>query len=114
MFERSIKWQKIFETKEALIEHFGAKDTKLFKNSFGEIMLAREGETFYAFENKCPHQNKSLEGCSINDGAIICPWHKYAFSCETGRGHGLYLEKYLLKFEDSAVFIGKEGWSLFG
>ena len=114
MFNRIIKWQKIFETKDELIDHFGTKPTVLFKNTFGEIMLAREGDEFYAFENKCPHQNKSLVGCVIDEGMIVCPWHKYAFSCETGRGHGLYLEKYPLKFNEDGVFIGKEGWSLFG
>lgn len=114
MFKRVLKWQLIFESKSELIDFFGTRSTALFKNSFGEIMLAREGEEFYAFQNKCPHQNKSLEGCSIDEGAIICPWHKYAFSCETGRGHGLYLDKYPIKFEENGVFIGKEGWSLFG
>jgi nitrite reductase/ring-hydroxylating ferredoxin subunit len=114
MFNRIIKWQLIFESKSELIDYFGTRSTALFKNTFGEIMLAREGEEFYAFQNKCPHQNKSLVGCSIKEGAIICPWHKYEFSCETGRGHGLYLEKYPLKFEVNGVFIGKEGWSLFG
>ena len=113
MFNRVIKWHRIFESKSQLIDYFGTRKTALFKNTFGEIMLAREGEVFYAFQNKCPHQNKSLEGCSIDEGIIICPWHKYAFSCETGMGHGLYIDKYPLKFENDAVFIGKEVWTLF-
>lgn len=114
MFKRTLKWHKIFESKEELIHFMGGRTTVLFKNAFGEIMLAREEDVFYAFENKCPHQNKSLEGCSLHEGFVICPWHRYAFSCETGRGHGLYLEKYPLKFENEGVFVGKEGWSLFG
>ena len=103
---------RILKIRWKAIEESNLKKYLLF--AFGEIMLAREGEKFYAFQNKCPHQNKSLEGCSIDEGAIICPWHKYAFSCETGRGHGLYLENYPIKFEENGVFIGKEGWSLFG
>jgi nitrite reductase/ring-hydroxylating ferredoxin subunit len=114
MFNRIIKWRQIFENEQEMLDFFGAKSTKLFKNAFGEIMLARDGDHFYAFENKCPHQHKSLEGCSIHKGDIICPWHKFAFSCETGRGHGMYLEKYPIKMEENGVFLGKEGWSLFG
>ncbi len=114
MLKRTIKWHKIFESKEELLEFFGPRKTALFKNTFGELMLAREEESFYAFKNKCPHQHKSLEGCSIHDGFVVCPWHQYAFSCETGRGHGLYLENYPLKFEEEGVFVGKEAWSLFG
>ena len=110
MFKRIIKWRKIFESKEELFEYFGTKSTVVFKNAFGEILLAREGENYYAFQNKCPHQNKPLNGCKIHEGAIICPWHKYAFSCETGQGHGMYLQQYPLKFEEDGVFIGKEGW----
>ena len=113
MFKRKLKWHKIFETKEEFIDFFGSRNTALFKNAFGEIMLARDGGEFYAFQNKCPHQHKTLEGCSIHEGAIICPWHRYAFSCETGQGHGMYLEKYPIKFVDSGVYVGKEGWSLF-
>ena len=114
MFNRVLKWQKIFETKDDLMNHFGTKSTVVYKNAFGEILLAREGDHFYAFQNKCPHQNKSLVGASIDGGYIVCPWHKYGFSCETGRGNGLYLEKYPLKFEEDGVYLGKERWTLFG
>ena len=114
MLKRKIKWIPIFHSIEELDEFMEARSTKVLKQMFGEVLLVRLNGEVLAFKNRCPHQNKSLEGCSIQDGSVVCPWHQYAFSCETGRGHGMYLEKYPIKFEENGVFIGKEGWSLFG
>ena len=68
---------------------------------------------YSAFKNKCPHQNKPLNDCSVHDGHIVCPFHRYHFSIENGRGHGLCLDKYQLKIEDDQVWLGKEVWRLF-
>jgi 3-phenylpropionate/trans-cinnamate dioxygenase ferredoxin subunit len=54
-----------------------------------------------------------MDGCSVGDGYVVCPFHKYGFSLEDGKGQGLFLEKYQLKVEEGGVFIGMEKWSLF-
>lgn len=67
----------------------------------------------YAFKNRCPHQNKSLAGCKVHEGHVVCPVHQYSFSLEDGRGHGLYLENYPIEYRENGVFVGIEKWSLF-
>ena len=113
MLSKKLKWQLLFEDKSQLEELFQLKDSVVHKNVFGEILLVKSEGEYFAFKNKCPHQNKSLENCKVADGNVVCPWHQYQFSCETGRGHGLNIDKYSLKIENEGVFIGKEVWSLF-
>ncbi len=114
MLSKKLKWQLLFEEKKQLEDLLQSSNSVVYKNVFGEILLVKSDGDYYAFKNKCPHQNKSLENCKVADGNVICPWHQYQFSCETGRGHGLHVEKYPLKFEKDSVYIGKEAWTIFG
>ena len=113
MFKKKVRWYQIFENEESLQEGFLNKNSKLYKGLFGEAILIRSNGSYYAYKNKCPHQNKSLEGCKVEDDAIVCPFHSYKFSLNDGRGHGLCLDKYQFKVTSEGVFLGKEGWSLF-
>jgi 3-phenylpropionate/trans-cinnamate dioxygenase ferredoxin subunit len=113
MFGKKLKWYPLFEKSEQLESLFCGKETVVYKSFFGEILFVKHALTILAFKNKCPHQGKSLEGCWLNQNAVVCPFHKYHFSLETGRGQGLYLEKYELKIDEKGVFLGKEVWSLF-
>jgi len=76
-------------------------------------LLVKKEKTLHAFKNRCPHQNKPLNGCSIKDEVIICPFHKYQYSIRDGKGHGMCLEKYPTKIEEDKFYVGKEKWSLF-
>ena len=39
-----------------------------------------------AFETRCPHARGPLLQGWVNDqGALVCPWHRFAFDLETGR-----------------------------
>ena len=49
-----------------------------------EILLCRDGEDYFAISYYCSHQNLPLEGGSINDRCITCPYHGAEFSIETG------------------------------
>lgn len=111
--KRKIKWVPLIESEKALLELFGIRNTVVHRTMFGTVLLVRNGNDVFAFQNKCPHQNKPMDGCWIENGSIVCPFHQYRYSLETGRGHGLYLEKYELQITDQGVFLGKEGWSLF-
>lgn len=113
MLGRRVKWIMVFEDERELSSRFGTSDVFVHRSMFGELLFVRCNEEFHAFRNKCPHQNKPLDNCWIEEGNIVCPFHRYAFSCTDGRGQGMYIDKYQLKIEDGHVFIGKEGWSLF-
>lgn len=110
---RKIKWTLFAPNEKALHDLFIIGDTVAHRTMFGTVLLVRKGDKVFAFKNQCPHQNKPMEGCWIENDTVVCPFHRYKYSLETGRGQGLYLEQYELKITEEGVFLGREGWSLF-
>ncbi|MFN4122589.1 MAG: Rieske (2Fe-2S) protein [Flavobacteriales bacterium] len=81
------------------------------------VCLTRQGSTFYAFEDKCPHQGVPLHKGKCEDGYFICPWHRYAFHLSNGRernGMCDVLKIFAAKVENDKIYIGipkrKRGW----
>lgn len=62
-------------------------------------------EKLYAFEEMCPHQQKSLLGAQCINGDIVCPFHQYKFNLQTGCGHDLSLQTYPIKKESDRYYI---------
>ncbi len=113
MIRRGIKWILLFDSVDELDQLFNIRDTAPYKNILGSFMFVKTAEAYLAFENKCPHQNKPLDGCWIEENRIVCPMHRYAFDLTNGRGHGMALKQYPIKIVDNQVYFGKETW-LFG
>jgi len=113
MFSKKLKWYPIFESQQALDDLFIGKKAVVHRSMFGEALFVKNDGNYYAFKNKCPHQNKPLNDCALNEGHIVCAYHRYQFSLEDGKGHGMCLDKYQIKIEEGRVFLGKEVWSLF-
>ena len=113
MLSKKLKWYPLFHSVQQLDELFVGKNAVVHRSMFGEVLLVKTGGTYFAFKNKCPHQNKPLNNCSLHEDHVVCPFHRYHFALKDGRGHGMCLEKYQLKFENDQVYLGKEKWSLF-
>lgn len=113
MLSKKLKWYPLFASKEELEQQFYGKATAVCNSLYGEFLLVKQSDSVLAFSNRCPHQNKPLDNCRVENNAIVCPFHQYAFSCVDGKGMGLYLEKYPLEFRVSGVYIGIEKWQLF-
>ena len=113
MLSKKLKWYPLFENQQQLDDLFVGRRTVVHRSMFGEALLVKSGDRYYAFKNKCPHQNKPLDDCTLQDEHVVCNYHRYHFSLEDGRGHGLCLDKYQIKIEEGRVFLGKEVWSLF-
>ena len=103
----------LFDNQAMLNEQFAGRKTTVYKNFAGEFLLVLDGAEIHAFKNRCPHQNKPLNDCELSEGHVVCPYHRYAFSCTDGKGQGLYLEKHEIRYEGQKIFIGIEKWSLF-
>lgn len=43
------------------------------------IAIFREGDTFQAIDDACPHMGASLSGGHLEDGIVTCPWHAWRF-----------------------------------
>jgi nitrite reductase/ring-hydroxylating ferredoxin subunit len=48
------------------------------------VLLCRSATDLHALRNRCPHQDKSLEGARIRGTSLFCPHHGARFNLETG------------------------------
>jgi nitrite reductase (NADH) small subunit len=48
------------------------------------ICVANVGGELSALDNVCPHRQGPLGQGWIEGGAVICPWHSWAFDAKTG------------------------------
>ncbi len=60
----------------------------------GECALFYDDGKWFAVGSLCPHQNASLEGAEVEEGAVVCKRHGYRFDlksgdCLTVGGYGL-------------------------
>jgi 3-phenylpropionate/trans-cinnamate dioxygenase ferredoxin component len=49
------------------------------------LVLARQGETVYAFQGTCPHEKADLAQGRIEDGRLVCPRHLASFDLADGQ-----------------------------
>jgi nitrite reductase/ring-hydroxylating ferredoxin subunit len=48
--------------------------------------IVEHGGRLLAHALVCPHLGGPLDHATLEQGAVVCPWHGYRFDCETGRG----------------------------
>lgn len=49
-----------------------------------QICLANVGGELSALDNICPHRQGPLGQGWLEGGAVVCPWHSWAFDAKTG------------------------------
>lgn len=103
-----IKWSLAFGSVAELEEHFALKNTAIIPTTYGKLLWVKFEEGYHAFKNKCPHQNKPMDHCWVDNDDLVCPFHRFHFSIENGQGMATSMYKYELKIEDDMVWIGKE------
>lgn len=74
-----------------------------------EICVVNAEGTFYAFENRCSHQDFPLSEGAIEDGTLECALHGARFDLETGRAVALPairpVRTYAVEVRDGAVYV---------
>lgn len=73
-----------------------------------QVCLARFGGRLSAVDNLCPHRQGPMGQGWLEGGAVVCPWHSWAFSLETGEADypvGERIRIFGLKVEDDAVLV---------
>jgi nitrite reductase/ring-hydroxylating ferredoxin subunit/uncharacterized membrane protein len=61
-----------------------ADQMKLLKVNGRRIVLARTGNGYVAFDDRCTHRGGSLAGGVMIGGVVQCPWHGSQFDCRRG------------------------------
>ena len=104
-----MKWIKV--TEEAIPEIDGIRKVKIAGK---RICIIRNAGELHATSARCPHAGADLSGGWCEENRLICPYHRHAFSLETGRGdpgQGDYITVYPLEERNDGWFIGmKENW----
>lgn len=99
-----MKWIKVAD--EAIPQTTGVRKIKIAGK---HVCLIRDGDKLHATSARCPHAGADLSGGWCEEGRLICPYHRHAFSLETGRGdpgQGDYITLYPLEERADGWFIG--------
>ena len=48
------------------------------------VLLVNYQNQFYAVDSSCPHMKLPLKNGKVENGVIVCPLHRSAFSLQTG------------------------------
>ncbi|MCR4368501.1 MAG: non-heme iron oxygenase ferredoxin subunit [archaeon] len=76
-------------------------------NGKGIALFNIEGD-FYAVFNTCPHQDNPLDGGTIEDLVLSCPFHGWQFDVKTGKHltfPNVGVPVYETKVEAGKVFV---------
>lgn len=103
-------WFQVFESEARAFEKLPLQGTLLLRAGDLRICLARTPSGIFAFDDICTHQNAFLHKGQLNEAdEIICPWHQFRFSMQTGEeksGHHCRpLKTYPLEWRQGALFI---------
>ena len=73
------------------------------------ICLANAAGVFYAFEDRCSHQEFPLSEGGLEDGTLECAFHGARFDLESGRPVALPairpVKKYPVEVRDGGVYV---------
>ncbi len=50
-----------------------------------EIALFKDNGKVFALQNACPHRGGPLAEGDVEDGHIVCPWHRWAYALDSGK-----------------------------
>lgn len=72
------------------------------------IAVFRDGSTFHAVSNLCPHQGGPLGEGRVLDGCVTCPWHGFQFRLTDGRAPAPFTDQvaiYATRVADAIVYV---------
>lgn len=80
------------------------------------VFIYRNEDVFYAFEENCPHQRRTLKTAVIKGEIIKCIWHEMLFNLDDGsvlddsNYSGIPpLKVYKTKIENDLLYLEKNG-----
>ena len=105
-----MQWVKIFPDEAVAKAKLQNNKPQLLIIGEKRICLVLLGDLFFAVQDRCTHNGDSLSKGQVNYlGEVICPWHNYRFSLQTGResaSRSADLITYPVKIDEDGFFIG--------
>ncbi|RFZ94223.1 Rieske (2Fe-2S) protein [Mucilaginibacter conchicola] len=77
------------------------------------ICIVNYEDKLYAVGATCPHAGAELSGGWCKDGKIICPFHRYGYDLQTGRGNpgqNDFIDSYPVELRNGDVYVGIESF----
>ncbi|WP_345951826.1 Rieske (2Fe-2S) protein [Mucilaginibacter sp. PAMB04274] len=77
------------------------------------ICLIVHEKNVYALSAWCPHAGADLSGGWCQDEKLVCPYHRYSYDLQTGRGapgQNDYVTVYPVRNEPDGVYIEVKSW----
>lgn len=94
--------------------------TYIGKGSIGRKTLCiiyKDGK-WYALDGKCSHAGGPLFAGKLEDGQIVCPWHRVGFDVKSGQASsgGYFVNTYPIKEEKGKLWVRmkQRRWKWFG
>ena len=79
-------WHRVFPSEEEARVRVAPRKLHQLKVDGRDICLAHTDTGFFAMADACPHMGHSLSRGTVNHlNEVICPWHSYRYSMESGR-----------------------------
>lgn len=72
------------------------------------VAVFREGDSYFAIDDFCPHMGASLAGGYVRDGVVACPWHAWRFCiydgawCDNPR---IKIDAFEVRVEEDAIQV---------
>ena len=73
--------------KLARAEEVPPGQTKFLCVGVAPVILANWAGQIYALYGLCPHRNNPLEGATMWDHLLDCPWHHFQYDVRTGENY---------------------------
>ncbi len=89
------------------------------KGSIGgkTLCIIYKDSTWFAIDGKCPHAGGPLFAGKLQEGKIVCPWHRISFDLENGQATsgGYFVNTYPIKEEKGNLWvqIKRKKWKWF-
>jgi nitrite reductase/ring-hydroxylating ferredoxin subunit len=84
--KKQTRWFMAFSSVEKAREWVPMNKTVRIEVDHRLLCLTRTVDGFFATNEKCPHQKLPLtHGGFVENGALVCPFHRYAWDLKTGR-----------------------------
>ncbi len=99
-----MNWYKVAE----LIDIHKPFIKKVKAGGKGICLVGYEG-SIYAISATCPHAGAELSGGWCREGKIICPFHRYSYNLQTGKGdpgQNDYVDTYPVEVRQDGVYVG--------
>jgi nitrite reductase/ring-hydroxylating ferredoxin subunit len=71
----------------ARVEEIPRGRTAFFQIGNKPLLVARVDEDIFALHGVCPHRGNPLEGATLLDHLIDCPWHHFQYDVRTGENY---------------------------